>query len=964
MMLDSITCRDCGVKLASNARGDLCPRCLMGAALSATATHPGRQPKREAGAKPRVTFEELRRAILELSLIDPARLERLATDANADAAALARSLVQARELTPYQAGALLQGKGRGLIIGRHIVLDALGAGGMGVVLKARHIPTKRIVALKLLPPSFGRDPAAVERFRREFQVAARLNHPNIVAAIEAAEDRGVHFLTMEYVAGHNLEDVVASGGPLPIRLALHCIIQAAGGLAAAHEQGIIHRDIKPANLMLDERGAVRVLDLGLARIIEQNSALGQSVRGSLTQSGAYMGTVDFLAPEQADDAKKADDRSDVYSLGCTLYYLLIGRPPFPGDTMLKKLMAHQERPAPWLRDVRPEVPEELDAAYQKMMAKRPADRPQSMNDVIAALRACHETVAESTEPGVDLKTFTRNVMKRAEPKGKIRDTSVFARTPQPNGLQIGPDVDLEDLVSDYRDETGQEALSEEKLPPRPVRIKSSPHRARRRAAWPLFSVAASTVLILVGVVFARRNTLQANDPAQPAVAANEAETKPPAREKLAPASNAVTTERNVPAKTSAVLFTDEFNDPSSGWPSETGEQQGRHAEEHHGYVKGAYQLDANAGSAEKPGVFAWNCPKGPFDDFTCEVRCRAFGDNPLSRGALFIAATGATSSLSTRLFASGEIEIVVNDAAGALKFRVGRFAHPAIKRGPNDINVLKLSMSKRAAVVLINGVAVTAPVRLDAGTLPATLKLGVLSTSPNVRVQFERIEVRRPSASETAALDSTTKPSPETLTFGKTLYVDEFNNPNSGWDRKPWDMGRGAKPNLRDYENGIYYLLAQENWQGSWATGNLTNLIKNDFETEVVGRILGDFPQVPGGWGVIIGRGDARGIHVFIDRAGVLRVIPSFWGVKKFPNDGSLGPIKHAAINPSDQFNTLTVRVRGRRVEVLVNHAPVLGPATLDYDLLPAAGSLVLSKPDLNVRIRTEFDRVQVRELR
>ena len=264
---------------------------------------------------------------------------------------LARALQKSGRLTAYQAAALYQGKSRGLLIGNYLILDKLGAGGMGVVFKGRHRRLGRVVALKILPPSFARDKTAVARFKREVEAAGRLKHPNIVAALDADEDRGVHFLVMEYVEGRDLDHVVRQRGPLPIVQAVDFLVQAARGLEAAHAEGIVHRDIKPSNLMLDSAGVVRVLDLGLARFVDASNPFGQAAGGAgrLTESGMYMGTVDYMAPEQAEDSRRADHRADIYSLGCTLHYLLTGREPFVGETILKRLMAHQERPAPLLR---------------------------------------------------------------------------------------------------------------------------------------------------------------------------------------------------------------------------------------------------------------------------------------------------------------------------------------------------------------------------------------------------------------------------------------------------------------------------------------------------------------------------------------------------------------------------------------------------------------------------------------
>ena len=231
-------------------------------------------------------------------------------------------------LTPYQAAAVYQKKSRGLLVGNYVILDKVGQGGMGKVFKARHRKLARLGALKILPPSFARDHEAVMRFRREFEAAGRLKHVNLVAAFEADEDRGVHFLVMEYVEGMNLERVVSEQGPLPVPRGLDYLIQAARGLEAAHEMGIIHRDIKPGNLMLDRGGTVRVLDLGLARIVDASNPFSKTITGRLTQSNTYMGTIDYMAPEQAEDSHSVDHRADIYSLGCTLFFLLTGRVPF------------------------------------------------------------------------------------------------------------------------------------------------------------------------------------------------------------------------------------------------------------------------------------------------------------------------------------------------------------------------------------------------------------------------------------------------------------------------------------------------------------------------------------------------------------------------------------------------------------------------------------------------------------
>ena len=308
-----------------------------------------------------------------------------------DATGLANLLVRSGKLTEYQARQLMQGKTKSLAFGNYVVFDKIGEGGMGVVLKARHRRMDRIVAVKVLPEKALKSPDAIDRFYREVKAAARLSHPNVVAAYDADEHDGTHYFVMEYVEGQDLASLSHERGPLPVTEALDYVLQAARGLEYAHAQGIVHRDIKPGNLLVDNSGTVKVLDMGLARFefADDDSA-------PLTHSGQVMGTGNYMAPEQAEDTHHADHRADIYSLGCTLYRLLTNKAMYSGDTLVQILLAHRDQSIPSLRNERPDTPEQLDYVYQKMVAKRPQDRYQSASEAITALERCLQTAPIAT----------------------------------------------------------------------------------------------------------------------------------------------------------------------------------------------------------------------------------------------------------------------------------------------------------------------------------------------------------------------------------------------------------------------------------------------------------------------------------------------------------------------------------------------------------------------------------------
>jgi len=300
---------------------------------------------------------------------------------------LGRQLIEQKKLTPYQAKCICRGETSHLILGEYVILGELGSGGMGKVFRAVHRTMNRPVAVKTLPPSITKSEQAVRLFQREIQVIARLAHPNIATAYDAGQSNDVHFLAMELVEGQDLAHVVRKNGPMSFEQAVDTALQAARGLAYTHESGVVHRDIKPSNLCFDANGTVKILDLGVARLRPGELDSVEEADGPTGRSH-IVGTVDFMAPEQAFDARHADHRADIYSLGCTLYFLLTGKRPYDGESPMERLLAHKEKPIPSLTAARPDAPTLLEHAFRKMVAKDPANRYQSMEEVIGALEAC------------------------------------------------------------------------------------------------------------------------------------------------------------------------------------------------------------------------------------------------------------------------------------------------------------------------------------------------------------------------------------------------------------------------------------------------------------------------------------------------------------------------------------------------------------------------------------------------
>ncbi len=318
--------------------------------------------------------------VLQSCLVSPARLDtfmrqswQTSPETPAD---LARALVRAGLLTEFQSDQLLQGRAKGFRLGKYLMLERVGWSRMSTVYLCHHQSMHRIVCVKVLSQARAANPRLLQRFCREAKAAACLDHPNIVRVHDFEENERGHLLVMEFVDGPNLESLVEKHGPLAPARAAHYIRQAALGLHHAHEKGLVHRDVKPGNLVVDRTGAVKVLDLGLALMTENDDA-------ALTHG--VIGSVDYLAPEQGVDSHGVDARADIYGLGATFWFLLTGSPPFSGGSVVERVLAHRTQKLPELPSVCPDAPEGLGPILEYMMAKDPNQRYANMAEVAEVL---------------------------------------------------------------------------------------------------------------------------------------------------------------------------------------------------------------------------------------------------------------------------------------------------------------------------------------------------------------------------------------------------------------------------------------------------------------------------------------------------------------------------------------------------------------------------------------------------
>ena len=379
--------------------------------------------------------------------------ERVLTDIKAkvlqgeypsDSTALADRLVKDKILTDYQAKRFLAGKSYGLLVGRYVILDRLGSGSMGRVYKAHHQMMDRVVALKIIAPEIVTNEKVVARFQREMKLVGRLDHPNVIRAYDADRFNQVLYIVMEYVQGYSLGQRLRKG-PIPPAEMVEYATQAALGLAHAHAQGIVHRDIKPSNLLLTEDKQLKVLDLGLGVLMEADDPASFA-----TADGIAVGTVDYMSPEQAC-GREVDGRSDLFSLGCSMYHLMTGKLPFPGDSPIERMGKRISGKHVPLSEVAPHIPAPLVRIIDQLLANKPHERFEDAGKAAEALQALvrpkskpnsSTSIPTKSGTGTDAQpatvTIKEQVIVKIEPEypGWFRPLASLAET-KPLALLVG-----------------------------------------------------------------------------------------------------------------------------------------------------------------------------------------------------------------------------------------------------------------------------------------------------------------------------------------------------------------------------------------------------------------------------------------------------------------------------------------------------------------------------------------------
>jgi serine/threonine protein kinase len=397
------------------------------------------------------TVDRLVKAVLRSGLLDRGKLRAalrdLALDRRDDPEAVADYLVKTGRLSRFQARKLLQGMPGGLVLGPFQILAPIGKGGMGTVYLARDVRGDQLQALKVLTPKKARESERLlARFRREMEMCQRVAHPHIAWTCDVGVCQGVYYIAMEYIPGRSLYRIVSDDGPLAVARAARLFGEIAVALDHAHHQGLIHRDLKPSNVQITPNDHAKLLDLGLA-IVQGESAVSREVVGG---EGYVVGTMDYIAPEQTENAAGVDPRSDVYALGGTLYFALTGRPPFPGGTALEKVQRHRsEEPLP-VDQLNPRVPAGFSGLVRRMMAKKPNDRLPTAHAVVEALRAWAngEPVRPLDKPGDSRYEEAIHDIETAEPSIEVIAEPLPAEEPGPVGaaVLIGEELPVGKLV--------------------------------------------------------------------------------------------------------------------------------------------------------------------------------------------------------------------------------------------------------------------------------------------------------------------------------------------------------------------------------------------------------------------------------------------------------------------------------------------------------------------------------------
>ena len=350
----------------------------------------------------KVTVDSFLDLVEKSELVEPSVLQKAVAEfqgksSGEEAASgeqLATFLIGKNLLSSWHVEKLLDKKYKGFFLGKYKLLRHIGSGGMSSVYLAEHMLMHRQRAIKVLPKKRVNDSSYLARFHLEAQATAQLDHPNIVRCYDVDNEEDTHYIVMEFIEGKDLNSIVKTEGPLPLELACNYIAQAAEGLHHAHQNGLIHRDVKPANLLVDQKGLLKILDLGLALFSDNE-------RASLTveHNENVLGTADYLAPEQAVNSHKVDHRADIYGLGCALYFVLTGHPPFPEGTLAQRIAKHQTQMPEDIRKDRPDCPRDLADICVKMMQKRAEKRYAHMREVADALENWLQTHGYKFEPG-------------------------------------------------------------------------------------------------------------------------------------------------------------------------------------------------------------------------------------------------------------------------------------------------------------------------------------------------------------------------------------------------------------------------------------------------------------------------------------------------------------------------------------------------------------------------------------